>query len=53
VLEQVSEPGTSLAFVSRADVVINGDRNNRHGLIPIQDDPQTVREGKLFYLERS
>ena len=44
VLEQMRKPGAVLALVARPDVVIDGDRDNRDGIVLIQHDAQAVRE---------
>jgi len=49
VLEQVSKAGAALRLIPRAHVVINADRNDRHGLVLVEDNPQTIIESELFY----
>ena len=48
VLEQMRESGAAFGFVARTDVIVNADGNDRHGLILIEDDPQSVIESELF-----
>ena len=44
VLEEVREPGSALPFVTRADVVVHGDRIDRRGVVLGHDHPQAVGE---------
>ena len=54
MLKQMSKPGAALHFVARADIVVDGDRNNRSGVIFGEDDAESVLECKLRerYFER-
>ena len=44
----MGEPGAAFAFVARADVVIDGHRNDRHRMVFVKHNPQTVIESELF-----
>ncbi len=44
VLEEVGESGSSLSLVARADVVVDGDREDRRGVVLGDDDAQPVGE---------
>ena len=40
------------AFVSRTDIVIDSERDDRHCLIPVEHDAESIFEAVLFYIER-
>ena len=49
VFEQVGKSGPAFTLVTRAYVVINCDRNDRNGMIFIQNNAQAVIQTELFY----
>ena len=48
MLEQVSKAGAAFVLIARPDVVINRNRNDRHGMVLVEDDPQSVVQSNLF-----
>src|SRR2546425_1064283 len=48
VLEEMGEPGAPLSLVARAYVIIDGNRNDWHRMLFVQNDAQAVIEGELF-----
>src|SRR5215813_13893543 len=48
VLEQMRKTSATFRFVTRADVVVDADGNDRHRLVLIQDNAQSIVESKLF-----
>ena len=49
VLEQVGKSRPAFTLVTRAYVVINRDRNDRNGMIFIQNNAQAVIQTEFFY----
>ena len=47
MLEEMREPGAALNLVSRADVVIDGDRDYRRRMIFGKHHPKSVFKGEL------
>jgi hypothetical protein len=52
VLEQMCEAGPAFAFIARAHVVIDRDRDYRHRMIFIQNYAESVVQAELFYRYR-
>ena len=48
VLKQVRETRAPFRLVARTNVVVNADGDNRHRLVLVQNDAQSILEGELF-----
>ena len=47
MFEKVREAGSTFSFITRTDVVIEGDGNNGHRVVFAQNNAQTVGKSKL------